>query len=206
MPTLSDPTEDTGRGRRTERLSWTWGTMPTMDDVMPASAARTDLEHEPPVPGWPPRPPDVILRRSRLERHRQRQLERLEQTRPRWHRRTLALQRASRRFWEAVLPRERVLRVTAVVLALTVFDGVATIVLVGGGVAEEGNPLMADLIVRIGLAPAMGVRVVVGSVLTLVLAWLSTWRREVRPVLALVAVVLCLVAGLHVLGLVWRLS
>ena len=174
-----------------------------MDDATAGDTAGTDLEHEPPGPGWPPRPPDVVLRRSRLERHRLRRLEHLRAARPRWHRRVAALQRTSRRFWETVLPRERVLAVTVVVLALTAFDGLATVVLVGSGVAEEGNPLMADLIAEVGLVPAMAVRVLVGSFLTLVLAWLSTWRREVRPVLALVAVLLSLVAALHVLGIVW---
>lgn len=170
---------------------------------MAATTARSDLEHEPPVPGWPPRPCDSVLRRSRLERHRLGQLEHLRLRHPRWHQRVVALQRAWRRFWDAVLPRRRVLPVTVVVLALTAFDGLATGVLVSSGVAEEGNPLLADLIARIGLVAAMAVRVVVGTLLTLLLAWLSTWRREVRPMLALVAVVLSLVAGLHGFGIVW---
>lgn len=172
---------------------------------MVLSDALPGLEHEPPVPGWPPRPPDVVLRRSRLERHRRRQLQRLRETRPGWYARVVGMQRATRRFWDAVLPRERVLLVTVVVLALTVFDGLATVALVGTGVAEEANPLLADLIERIGLVPAMAVRVAVGTVLTLVLAWLSTWRREVRPVLALVAVLLAMVAGLHMVGIAWGL-
>ncbi len=91
---------------------------------------------------------------------------------------------------------------TVAVLGLTLFDALATVALVGTGVAEEANPLLAGLIDGIGLAAAMGVRVVVGSSLTLVLAWLSTWRREPRPVLAFVAVLLWAVAGLHVVGLV----
>lgn len=122
-------------------------------------------------------------------------------TRPGLHGRIIALQRASRRFWDAVLPRGRVLAVTVAVLGLTLFDALATILLVGTEVAEEANPLLAGLIDDIGLAAAMGIRVVVGSALTLVLAWLSTWRREVRPVLALVALLLWAVAGLHVVGI-----
>lgn len=133
-------------------------------------------------------------------------MSRLATTRPRWHARITALQRAARRFWDAVLPRGRVLAVTVTVLGLTVFDAAATVVLVGRGVAVEANPLLADLIERIGLLAAMGVRVAVGSVLTLVLAWLSTWRREFRPVLALVALVLCGVASLHVVGIAWSLG
>jgi hypothetical protein len=143
----------------------------------------------------------VVLRRSRLERHRRRQLERLAVTRPALHARITAWQRASRRFWDAVLPRDRVLAVTVAVLGLTLFDALATVLLVGTGVAEEANPLLAGLIDGIGLTAAMGVRVVVGSALTLVLAWLSTWRREVRPVLALVALLLAAVAGLHAVGI-----
>lgn len=92
---------------------------------------------------------------------------------------------------------------TVVVLALTVFDAVATSVVVGTGVAEEANPLLADLIDDIGLAAAMVVRVAVGSMFTLALGWLSTWRREARPVLALVAVLLAAIAALHVAGIVW---
>lgn len=101
------------------------------------------------------------------------------------------------------MPRERVLPAALVAVLLTVFDGLATLLVVGRGVAEEGNPLLASLIDEVGLATAMGVRVAVGVLLTLALAWLSTWRREVRPVLALVVVVLSLVATVHVVGLVW---
>lgn len=174
-----------------------------MEVVSSAGVERPRLAHEPPVPGWSPRPPDRLLRLSMLERHRRRQLERLAERAPRLHAAFGRIERANRRFWDAVLPRERVLPVTVTVLALTVFDALATLVLVGSGAAEEANPLLAALIERIGLAPAMGVRILVGAGLTVVLAWLSTWRREVRPVLALVAVVLSLVAGLHVIGLVW---
>ena len=168
--------------------------------------SRRELAHEPPVPGWPPRPPDALLRRSRLEAFRLRRLQRLEEQRPDWHARLTAVQAWTRRWWDAVLPRERILRVTVVVLVLTLFDALATWVLVGLGVAEEANPLLARLIEAVGLGTAMVARVVVGSVLTLVLAWLSTWRREARPVLALVAVLLAVVAALHVTGLVWTFA
>lgn len=144
-----------------------------------------------------------MLRASRLERHRERQLERLAERRPHVHARVMAARGASRRFWDRVMPRQRVLAVTVAVLGLTAFDALATIVLVGTGVAEEANPLLADLIDQIGLVAAMVVRVVVGAGLTLVLAWMATWRREVRPVLAFVALVLCAVAGLHIVGILW---
>ena len=107
---------------------------------------------------------------------------------------------------EAVLPRQRILPVTIAVLVLTLFDAVATWVLVGIGVAEEANPLLAGLIDELGLAVAMVLRVLVGGGLTVVLAWLATWRREARPVLVLVAVLLTAVAVLHVAGLVWTFT
>lgn len=173
-----------------------------MSDAV-ADEDRAGLAHEPPRPGWWPRPPDAVLRQGRLERRRIRQLQRLAESHPRLHGWLTRTERRNRRFWEGVLPRERVLPATLLVVALTVFDALATLVLVGRGTAEEGNPLLAALIERVGLAPAMGVRVLVGVGLTVVLAWLSTWRREVRPVLALVVLVLSLVAGLHVIGLVW---
>ena len=118
----------------------------------------------------------------------------------------MAVQAWSRRLWDAVLPRERVLAVTVAVLGLTLFDALATFAVVGTGVAEEANPLLAALIDDIGLGAAMGVRVVIGGSFTLALAWLSTWRREVRPLLAVVAVVLSAVACLHVVGIVRTLG
>lgn len=145
-----------------------------------------------------------MLRASRLERYRERQLERLAERRPGAHALVMAVRAGSRRFWERVMPRRRVLAVTIAVLGLTVFDALATIVLVATGVAEEANPLLADLIDGIGLIAAMGVRVVVGAGLTLVLAWMATWRREVRPVLAFVALVLSAVACLHIVGILWN--
>ena len=122
------------------------------------------------------------------------------------HARIVRVQEGTRRLWDAVLPRSRVFAVTVFVLSLTVFDALSTFVLVGLGVAEEANPLLADLIDRIGLFGAMSVRLVVGVGLTLVLAWLSTWRREARPVLVFVAIVLTLVAGIHIVGTVQTLA
>ena len=174
------------------------------DRTLPAR--RRDLAHEPPVPGWPPRPPDAVLRRSRLETYRLRRLERLQQQQPDLHARIIAAQAWHRRLWDRVLPRDRVVAVTLVVLGLTLFDAVATFLLVGLGLAAEANPLLAALIDDVGLGAAMGVRLAVGGVLTLVLAWLSTWRREARPVLAFVAMVLAAVVGLHVLGAVGVLA
>lgn len=99
------------------------------------------------------------------------------------------------------MPRQRILPATVAVLALTVFDAVATMASVGGGVAQEANPLLAVLIEHLGLGATMALRVVVGGALTLLLGWLSTWRREFRPGLALVTVVLAAVAALHVVGI-----
>lgn len=126
--------------------------------------------------------------------------------RPGLHARARELQQASRRFWDAVLPRRRVLAATLLALLLTVFDAASTVVLIAWGTATEGNPLLAALIERIGLVPAMAVRVGVGGGLLLVLAWLATWRRRVRPVLAFAVAVLSLVACLHVLGLAWGVA
>ena len=102
-----------------------------------------------------------------------------------------------------MLPRERVLPVTLLVLGLTAFDGLATLLVVGLGIAEEANPLLAGVIDELGLTAAMALRILVGAAFTLALAWLSTWRREARPVLAFVAVLLSAVAVLHVAGIGW---
>lgn len=182
-----------------------------MTGTTPDQGPATDVPrgrpaHEPATPGWWPRPPAVVLRRSRLERYRERRMADLATRRPQAHARVRAVQVSSRRFWDAVLPRRRVLAATLVAMLLTVFDATSTTVLIAWGTASEGNPLLAALIDRIGLVPAMAVRVGVGGGLTLVLAWLATWRREVRPVLAFAVAVLALVACLHVLGLAWGLA
>lgn len=163
------------------------------------AAGRDDGEGR---PGWPPRPPGSVLGPSRLERHRRRALARLAVRQPRLHAAVLALQEATRRAIVRTVPRSRIRPLTLTAVALTVFDATATLVVVGTGLAVEANPLLAALIARMGLLAAMLVRTVVGVGLLWLLAWLSTWRHEVRPALLLVAVVLGAVAVVHVVGTV----
>lgn len=153
-------------------------------------------------PGWPPRPPRVVLEPSRLERRRRRALARLEARRPGLHERVVAVQDTTRRVILRTVPRSRIRPLTVTAIALTLFDAVATVVVVGSGLAVEANPLLAELIDRIGLLSAMLARALLGIGLLWLLAWLSTWRHEVRPALLLVAVVLATVAVVHVVGIV----
>lgn len=157
------------------------------------------------VDGWRPHPPRFIVGPTRLERHRTRQLARLETTRPAVHDRLRAVQTGWRRAVDAVVPRERIGVLAGVAIGLTAFDAVATLVVVGTGLAVEANPVLASLIEELGLGPTMLGRLVVGGGLVWVLAWLSTWRHEVRPTLLLVAGVLGGVAAFHVVGTVGAL-
>lgn len=152
------------------------------------------------VDGWRPCPPRFVVGPTRLERHRARQLARLEATRPVVHDRLRAVQTGWRRAVDAVVPRERIGVLAGVSIGLTAFDALATLVVVGAGLAVEANPVLASLIEELGLGPTMFGRLVVGGSLVWVLAWLSTWRHEVRPTLLLVAGVLGAVAVWHVLG------
>lgn len=102
---------------------------------------------------------------------------------------------------DRLVPRDRIAPLAVVAIGLTLLDGVATLAVVGTGLAVEANPVLAVVVDRLGIAPAMLLRVVVGSVLAWVLAWLSTWRREVRPALLVVALLLAVVAVVHVVGL-----
>lgn len=125
---------------------------------------------------------------------------RLAVTRPQLHGRLLGVQHRWRRAVDLVVPARRIGPLAGLSIGLTVFDALATLVVVGTGIAVEANPLLASLIDDLGLLPAMLLRVLVGGGLVWLLAWLSSWRHEVRPTLLLVALVLGGVALLHVLG------
>ena len=150
--------------------------------------------------GWRPSPPGFVVRPTRLERHRARQLERLAVSRPVLHARLRSVQAGWRRAVDAVVPARRVGLLAGLSVGLTAFDALATLVVVGTGLAVEANPLLAALVERVGLLPTMLLRLGVGGGLVWALAWLSSWRHEVRPTLLLVAGVLGSVAVWHVVG------
>lgn len=87
-----------------------------------------------------------------------------------------------------------------VAAVLTVGDAVLTYLAVAAGPFDEGNPLLAELIQRIGLGPAMVLRAVVG-VLLLAGLWLLAGRyRSARIGMLGVATVLGAIAVLHALN------
>lgn len=89
-------------------------------------------------------------------------------------------------------------------IAATLFDAAATGMWLRLGIAREGNPLLAALIERIGIAPAMLLRAIVGVALILALDLTlttlgdrSALKRWAMPTIMLV---LAAVAVWHIVG------
>ncbi len=163
--------------------------------------AATPLSRDATLGGWPPTPPDVLLRQGSVERMRLRSRARLAERRPAAH---AWLGRNSARYRAAIdrlLPRRRILGLTVLVVVLTLFDAAATTLVVLTGLAVEANPLLASIVDTLGVVPAMLGRALVGVGLAWGLGWLASWRRGVRPVVPLVALVLSAVACVHLWGI-----
>lgn len=167
----------------------------------PRSPKGNPLAADATLGGWSPTPPDVLLRQGHVERMRMRSLARLAEARPHTHARVLRQRVRYRRALDRLLPRRTVLALTWTVVVLTLFDAAATVLVLATGLATEANPLLASLVESVGVVPAMLARAVVGVGLAWGLGWLASWRRGVRPVVPLVALVLSAVAGLHLWGI-----
>lgn len=104
---------------------------------------------------------------------------------------------------EMVAPRRQVAPIRRLLLAMVVFDSVATYVWVSNGLAIEGNPLVAAAMDAMGDGLGLAVRTLWAGGLVLVLTWLADRRAAVRPALVPVLLGLGAVSVLHVLGLAW---
>jgi hypothetical protein len=107
---------------------------------------------------------------------------------------------------DAAVPRRRVRPLTAVLVAMTLVDSVATYVWVTRAVAVEGNPIVDGVMGVLGDGPALAVRTVLSGLLLVALAWLATRHWEARGGLAVAAVALTGVTAVHLYGLVLVLT
>jgi hypothetical protein len=105
-----------------------------------------------------------------------------------------------------VLPRRLVAGIRTVLLAMIVFDSVATWVWVNVGIATEGNPLVASLMDRFGDGVGLALRTGWSVGLVLALAWLAERRASARPALAFLVLVLGAVTLVHALAVGWLWS
>jgi hypothetical protein len=110
---------------------------------------------------------------------------------------------APARWTERVLPRARVPQVRLLLLALVVFDSVATYVWVWTGIAVEGNPLVASVMEAYGDGLGLLLRTLWSVALVLVLAWLADRHVIARMALVLVVAALGVVALIHATALGW---
>jgi hypothetical protein len=104
---------------------------------------------------------------------------------------------------ERVLPRSRVPQVRLLLVALVVFDSVATYVWVRTGIAVEGNPLVASVMEAYGDGTGLLLRTLWSVALVLVLTWLADRHVIARMALVLVVAALGAVALIHAAALGW---
>jgi hypothetical protein len=107
---------------------------------------------------------------------------------------------------DLVMPRRLVPGIRTVLLAMIVFDSIATWVWVNVGIATEGNPLVASLMDRFGDGIGLALRTVWSVALVLALAWLAERRAMARPALAFLVLVLGSVTLIHALAVGWLWS
>lgn len=118
-------------------------------------------------------------------------------------RRALAGAIAIWQFGELILPRHQVTAVRAVLLAMIVFDSIATWVWVHLGIAIEGNPIIASLMQVFGDGIGLAIRTAWSVGLVFLLTWLAERRAVARPALAFLVVALGMVTLLHSTALGW---
>jgi len=147
-------------------------------------------------------------------------LEQVLDARPGWverawqrERRAIAADPGRRRRWlaavvamwvlgESIATRRQVAPIRRLLIAMIVFDTVATYVWVITGIAVEGNPLVAALMDVYGDGVGLALRTVWSIALVVALAWLAERRAAVRPALVVPVVALGAVTLLHVTVLV----
>lgn len=84
-------------------------------------------------------------------------------------------------------------------LGLVLFDATMTAAVVRRPV-DEANPLLAALMGRVGVLPALGLRVVFGAALLTALALLARRHAQARDGLVLAGLIHAAVAAWHLLG------
>ena len=117
---------------------------------------------------------------------------------PQRRRRWLAAAVAVWALGESIVSRQQVAPLRRLLIAMIVFDSVATFVWVTVGIAVEGNPLIATLMDLYGDALGLALRTLWSIALVGALAWLAERRAGVRPALVLPLVALGAVTLLHV--------
>jgi hypothetical protein len=104
---------------------------------------------------------------------------------------------------EAVAPRRQVAPVRRLLLAMVVFDSVATYAWIRSGIAVEGNPLVAGVMGVLGDGLGLTVRTVWSAALVVALTWLAERRAAVRPALIPVLLGLGAITLVHAFALSW---
>ncbi|MEX1177830.1 MAG: DUF5658 family protein [Nitriliruptor sp.] len=125
---------------------------------------------------------------------------RLRRRAPRISRGFDATTRSWQRVIDALVPGRRAVTLTAVLIVMTLVDSAATYAWVSRAVAVEGNPLVDDVITLFGEGPGLALRTGFSALLLTLLGLLARRFREARGGLAVVAVVLSLVTGIHLYG------
>ena len=154
-------------------------------DVVIARHART-------LPGWAARFDARILAGR----------DRLAQRHPRIHRALMAGLYAHYLVVSGLLPRRRVRRLGAWLVAATVFDSLATYVWISRELAVEGNPLVDQALRAFGDGPGLVMRTVLSATLVLLLTWLARRHWEARAGMLVAAVALAGITSLHLFGVV----
>jgi hypothetical protein len=126
--------------------------------------------------------------------------ERLKRRAPRSYRRLLTVSAVVYLLTDAVLPRRRVRPVAAVMVLATIADSVATYVWVTGGVALEGNPIVATVMGTFGEGAGLLLRAVSSAAFVLALAWLARRHWEARAGLGVAAAALAAITVVHAYG------
>lgn len=120
-------------------------------------------------------------------------------------RRALAATLAVWQLGEMIAPRHQVAPVRRLLLAMVVFDSVATYAWIRSGIAVEGNPLVAGVMDAIGDGLGLTVRTLWSAALVVALTWLAERRAAVRPALIPVLLGLGAITLVHAFALsfVW---
>ena len=103
---------------------------------------------------------------------------------------------------ESIATRSQVAPTRRLLIAMVVFDSVATYVWVTTGLAVEGNPLVAALMDGYGDGVGLVLRTLWSTALVVALCWLAERRAAIRPALVVPLVALGAVTLLHVTVLV----
>jgi hypothetical protein len=126
--------------------------------------------------------------------------ERLKRRAPRSYRRLLTVSAVAYLLTDAVLPRRRIRPVAVAMILATVADSVATYVWITGGVALEGNPVVATVMGTFGEGGGLVLRAVASAGFVVALAWLARRHWEARAGLAVAAAALGAITVVHAYG------